>query len=194
MTNAQLHTEFLDALEKAYPALERLVRALVWKESRRRFGQVLHSQDLVQDIIAETVAAAFEQYPTLRHKEAFLSYCFTIATRTHRKMVAQSERLQTASNLAFATESVGDVWERLEQKGACHDHGTDYQSERAADTAALYEAFDTLPAEQREALIMFEILGFSMKEIAEVQNRSTISVKVSVSRGRKLLAKRLGAA
>ncbi len=194
MTNANLHTEFLDALEKAYPALERLVRALVWKGSRKRLGQILHSQDLIEDIIAETVASAFAQYSSLRHKEAFLSYCFTIATRTHRKAVAQSERLQVASVLAFAADSTDDFWEHLHQENAHSHQTTDYHGERAADTVALYEALDTLPAETREAIIMFEILGFSMKEIAEVQNRSTISVKVSVSRGRKLLAKRLGAA
>jgi len=40
-------------------------------------------------------------------------------------------------------------------------------------------------------LILFEILGFSMKEIAVLQNSSEGAIKTKVSRGRQLLKKLL---
>lgn len=54
-----------------------------------------------------------------------------------------------------------------------------------------YAALDTLPDKQREAVIMFEILGFSMKEIHDVQGRTLIAIKVRISRGRAELTRLL---
>ena len=51
----------------------------------------------------------------------------------------------------------------------------------------MYRALDKLPAKQSEAIILFEISGFSMKEIAAMQKRSEGAVKTTISRGRKKL-------
>lgn len=57
----------------------------------------------------------------------------------------------------------------------------------ALDIQYLYEAMNRLPLKMKEALILFEINGFSMKEIAEIQTSSESAVKTSVSRGREKL-------
>jgi RNA polymerase sigma-70 factor (ECF subfamily) len=44
-----------------------------------------------------------------------------------------------------------------------------------------------LPIEQREALILFEIIGFSIKEIAGFQQKSEEAIRQQLSRGRKKL-------
>ena len=51
----------------------------------------------------------------------------------------------------------------------------------------LYKALEKLPELQREALILFEISGFSIKEIAGIQSSSEDAVKQRLSRGRKEL-------
>lgn len=55
----------------------------------------------------------------------------------------------------------------------------------AADRAA--RALATLPAVQREAVVLFEIDGFSIEEIAVLQRSSITAVKTRLSRGRRRL-------
>ena len=56
------------------------------------------------------------------------------------------------------------------------------------ESSFLHKALTFLPEAQREALILFEITGFSVKEIAELQDSSEAAVKQRLSRGRKGLA------
>jgi DNA-directed RNA polymerase specialized sigma24 family protein len=136
---------------------------MAWREAGGR-----RDEELCKDICAETIAIAYEQFSSLRSTTALLSYCFTIATRLHRTYRIKSHRVAySLSEPAFAGVEADDTAEHL--------------TEQSADVAILYDALDTLPSEQREAVI------------ADVQARSVTSVEVSVSRGRTLLAKRLGA-
>jgi RNA polymerase sigma-70 factor (ECF subfamily) len=184
MSASHLHREYISAIEQVHPHLERFVRALVWRSDSRKASD----EELCKDIIAETVAMVFENFSKIQHKEALLSYCFTIATRLHRK-AQRTERMTVKAASTHVFETVeSEIWDEAET----YDTFSDHVSERSADVTLLYNALETLPEQQREAVIMFEILGFSMKEISELQERSVISVKVSVSRGRALLAKRLG--
>ncbi len=48
-----------------------------------------------------------------------------------------------------------------------------------------------LPTSQRDAIVLYEISGFSMKEIAEMQNSTEGAVKTKVSRGRDRLREML---
>ena len=59
--------------------------------------------------------------------------------------------------------------------------------EVALDIHYLHKAIEQLPDKQREALVLFEISGFSMKEISEIQNASLSATKTRVSRARKQL-------
>jgi RNA polymerase sigma-70 factor, ECF subfamily len=54
-------------------------------------------------------------------------------------------------------------------------------------------ALSKVPRDQREALILFEILGMSVKEVARQQNTSEGAVKSRLSRGRKRLCNELDA-
>lgn len=190
MPQSQYHSEFIEALEEVYPSLERFVRALSWRFGWRISGRSEGGSTIEEEIIAETIAIAYEKHASLHHKQALQSYCFTIASRLYQRQYKLKQRMQTASQLVPAGSEPETFWEDLYAKEyAEHQH----HSETSTDTTILYQALDTLPEKQREAIIMFEILGFSMKEIAHIQGRSEISVKVSISRGRKLLAKRLGA-
>ena len=56
-----------------------------------------------------------------------------------------------------------------------------------AEINLLYTAINRLPAAQRDALVLFEISGFSMKEIAAIQKSTEGAVKTKVSRARKRL-------
>lgn len=132
--------------------------------------------DSARDVVAETVMVAWERFDTLRSPDAFLSFLFTIATRVHR--AAERKRGPVTSDIS--AETIENIL----------DPGT--PPDVAADIAAVYHALHDLPERQREALVMFEILGFTMKEIRDVQGGTLTAVKVRVHRGRKRLAELLG--
>ena len=79
----------------------------------------------------------------------------------------------------FKTELIEQHAERLVAKGI--------PSDLLPDIDLLYRALDQLPDRQKNALILFEINGFSMKEIAEIQKSSISATKTRVSRGRDKL-------
>jgi RNA polymerase sigma-70 factor (ECF subfamily) len=49
-----------------------------------------------------------------------------------------------------------------------------------------------LPAKYREAIVLAEIVGMKLEEVAEIQEASLTAVKSRVSRGKRKLAKLLG--
>jgi RNA polymerase sigma-70 factor (ECF subfamily) len=58
-------------------------------------------------------------------------------------------------------------------------------AQREADVYFLHEALAQLTEDQRECLILFEISGFSIKEIMEIQQSSESAVKQRLKRGRE---------
>ncbi len=154
---------FMELLEPLLPSLERFALALT------------KSEEGAKDIVSETVMIAYEQFDDLRNSKAFLSYLFTIATRTHQKWSRAARRDSSLDEI--------DI-ERLMD--------TSPPPDVAADIAAVYTALGELPEKQREAVILFEIIGMPMKEIQKIQGGTLISVKVRISRGRKKLAEILG--
>ena len=53
------------------------------------------------------------------------------------------------------------------------------------DIQLLYKMLDKLPEKQRNAMILFEISGFTMKEIAEIQLSTVGAINTKISRGRQ---------
>jgi len=51
----------------------------------------------------------------------------------------------------------------------------------------LHQALSKLPEVQKEAIILYEISGFSIKEIATIQDASEPAVKQRLKRGREKL-------
>ena len=61
------------------------------------------------------------------------------------------------------------------------------EPELSADVHFLFAALAQLPEAQREAIILFEISGFSIKEIMEIQRAGESAVKQRLKRGRERL-------
>ena len=162
-TTKQKQVQFMEMLKPVQPNLERFVLALV------------RNTESARDITAETIMIAFERFETLRNSQAFLSFLFTIAVRVHRKQNKEAQRTQRLNH-----ETIPD----LLAPGTPPDVAVDIEN--------LYKGLQALPAKQREAVVLFEITGLSMKEICEIQGGSLTAVKVRISRGRKKLAKVLG--
>jgi RNA polymerase sigma-70 factor (ECF subfamily) len=63
-----------------------------------------------------------------------------------------------------------------------------------AEASRLKQALSRLPAEQREAVVLFEVDGYSLQEVAELQGSSVGAVKSRLLRGRQRLRQALQAA
>ncbi len=130
-------------------------------------------RDEAKDVVGETVLKAFEHFEQLREEQAFLSFLFTIATR-----VMQQRKFRRADRMS--EEQIEDLF----------DNHT--QPDVATDVVALYAALDKLSPEQRQAIVLAEIEGFTHKEIRDIQGGSLTAVKVRIFRAKRRLAKLMG--
>lgn len=124
-----------------------------------------------KDIMHDTLIVAYEKFDTLKSPEAFLYFLFGTATRilsNHRKKkrpvyTDNFNRNDLALNVAEASV------------------------ERQIEIQHLYQQLDKLDPDTRDCIILFEISGFSIKEIMTIQNAGESAVKQRLSRGRKQL-------
>ncbi|MEM9921850.1 MAG: sigma factor-like helix-turn-helix DNA-binding protein, partial [Bacteroidota bacterium] len=63
--------------------------------------------------------------------------------------------------------------------------------EIALDIHYLLKAMDRLPEKQKEAILLFEVSGFSIREISELQESTESATKTRLSRARKELRRRM---
>lgn len=124
-----------------------------------------------KDIVAETVMKAYETYGKLKSPQAFASYLFSIASRIHKRKI-------------WRRRLFGDWDDSFSETLPAQE----FDPAIRCDVEALYKALAKLPDKTREALVLFEISGFSIKEIEDIQDSSNSAVKVRLKRGREKLA------
>lgn len=156
--NKSKQDQFLELYEPIHDRFERFCRARVYGNMDFR------------DLINETLLVAFEKFDTLRSKEAFLSFLFSISVRIlgnhhQKKKVDRFQKVDAIENI--------------------QDRSTNPTED--ADVHYLHQALAQLSDDQRECIILFEISGFSIKEIVEIQGVSESAVKQRLKRGREKL-------
>jgi len=123
-------------------------------------------QDLVQDVLLST----YQHFDNIANKEQLLHYLIKAA---RNRFISISRKAQRQTPLEAKHTA------RLESRGVKPDMILDIQ--------LMYRMLNRLPQQQKEALILFEISGFSIKEIAVLQDKRVGAIKTTLSRGRKKL-------
>lgn len=121
-----------------------------------------------KDLMQETLLIAYAKFETLRDKNKFLFFLFGIATR----ILWNDDKKVKPVSLAELSESQEAVWP---------------DPDRRSDTEQLYKALAQLSAEQEETILLFEIVGFSVREIAAYQQKNEEAVRQQLVRGRQKL-------
>jgi RNA polymerase sigma-70 factor (ECF subfamily) len=131
----------------------------------RAYGE-FHYRDLMQD----TVLVVLEKLHQLKSDDAFLYFLFGTAQRIlqNQRRKRRPQYLETYSDAPEGQHQPPHVEQQLEIR-------------------ELYAQLSKLDAVTRECLILFEISGFSVKEIMTLQNMGESAVKQRLSRGRKQL-------
>lgn len=121
-----------------------------------------------QDLMNESLLKAYEKLDELKNEASFFSFLCGISIRL---LSNQNRKIQESS-----LESEHQTYQ---------DHSFD--GETHTDVYFLHEALAQLNPEQRECIVLFEIAGFSIKEIATLQEASESAVKQRLKRGREKL-------
>lgn len=138
----------------------------------RRLSRSIHDGD---DLYQETVLRAHGKLEGLRDESKFRSWFFAVLLSMHRTRVRRPRResVSIEDTLAGGNEPVGE-------------DGTLWDEERRrAERAA--RALATLDPTQREAVVLHELDGFSVDEVAEMQQVTSSAVKSRLARGREKL-------
>ncbi len=123
-----------------------------------------------RDLAGEAVLIVFENLGKLRKRDSFKAYLFGVARRLQLHHYRRGKFRGDYSEAAA---------ERLPSP--------DTETDGLHDVEFLYRLLDKLPPKQREALVLFELSGFSLEEIRQLQGGTVSGVKSRLMRGREQL-------
>jgi RNA polymerase sigma-70 factor (ECF subfamily) len=155
--NTEKQQRFMQLYHPLHDRLSRFVQSMVW------------NTDDAKDVLSETILAAYENFEKVKNTDTFLYYLFTIASRLAKKRDRRKK-----------------FW-GIFDSSAANLVASDHNSESQMAVNELYTALDKLPIKQRDAITLFEISGFSIKEIAEFQDSTLSGVKSRLMRARNQL-------
>jgi len=134
------------------------------------------SVDDGDDLYQESLQRAFDKLPSLRDPERFRSWFFAVLLSVHRSRARRR------------------AWKRFFSWEDAHAQGFDppgVDGRRHEDTrqgsARAAMALSSLKPAEREAVVLFDLEGLSLEEVAGLQKASLSAVKSRLARGRKHL-------
>ena len=157
--NKEKQEIFLKLLSEVNDSLFMYARALV-KNNK-------DAEDLVQD----SIIATYENFESLRNYSCFKGYIFKVA----RSKYIQKHRRSW-------------LFGKYEADSANSLISNDFTPDLPLEIETLYNALNKLPENQKESLVLFEISGFSIEEICEIQSSSLPAVKSRLKRAREKLS------
>lgn len=119
-----------------------------------------------KDLMHDTVVIAFEKFNPKVEPSTFLSFLFGISIR----VLANNKKRSDKKSMHLSSLKNADFTHNL--------------SQQQEEIAHLYQALNSLAEIQKETIILFEIVGYSIKEIAALHSSSENAVKQRLHRGR----------
>jgi RNA polymerase sigma-70 factor, ECF subfamily len=136
------------------------------------------------DLFHEALLRALTRIEGLRDDGAFRPWLYRIVISVHRNRCRRNfwRRLLPLGPLPDPDQIDVPV-----ESGATDYRATEWSPEAAESTRRARAALATLPHVQREAIILFEIEGWKVEEIAELHRVSVSAVKSRLARGREAM-------
>ncbi|MFC6886464.1 MULTISPECIES: sigma-70 family RNA polymerase sigma factor [Actinomadura] len=181
-------------------AFTRLVEPLR-RELHAHCYRMLGSSHDADDALQDALVRAWRGMAGFEGRSSLRSWLYTVATRTCLDLVKSRGRRALPVDLGPSSERavVGDAAPAdVAWLGPYPDAGLGGAAapdaryeQRESVEIAFVAALQHLPGNQRAALLLFEVLGFSAAEIAEMMKTSTTSVNSALARARRLVAERV---
>lgn len=161
----------------AYNILVDRYRDAVYSVSLRYMRRI----DLADDVTQDAFLRAYDALDSFRNEEGrgFKSWLLRIATNRALDVMRYEGR-RPAGSLDAALDAEESNWEPAESKD---EHPVEL-AEQAALRRHLEAALGDLPEDQRLAVILFDVEGYSYEEIAEISGVAVGTVKSRLHRGR----------
>jgi RNA polymerase sigma-70 factor (ECF subfamily) len=155
----------------------------------RRFALGLCRNDFdADDMVAETIAKAYENFPSLREKSKAKQWLFSILNNTFISFYRMKKK---TLNISATDEEEGfSLFDAL-ASSTFTDNNPEREYISKITSAQISEAMNELPAEFRTALSLSDIEEFSYKEIADILKIPLGTVRSRISRARTILQKKL---
>ncbi|WP_370934442.1 sigma-70 family RNA polymerase sigma factor [Amycolatopsis sp. cg13] len=162
------------------------LRAELRAHCYRMLGSIHDADDAVQ----EALLRAWRGLPGFEGRSALRTWLYTVATRTCLNLIEQRGRRALPIDLGPSSEQVVLEAPRTDVAwlGPCPDFPAASYEEREAVELAFVAACRHLPGNQRAALLLFDVLGFSAAEIATMMETSVTSVNSALARARRTIS------
>ena len=184
-------------------AFTRLVTPLR-RELHAHCYRMLGSGHDADDAVQEALLRAWRGLARFEGRSSLRTWLYTVATRTCLDLAGARGRRELPVDLGPSSErAVLDQLPRSDMAwlGPYPDAGLpDAPAEpearyeqREAVELAFVAACQHLPGNQRAALLLFDVLGFSAAEVATMMDTTTTSVNSALARARRIIAQKVPA-
>jgi RNA polymerase sigma-70 factor, ECF subfamily len=157
-----------------------------------------------EDALQETFLRAWRGLPKFEGRSSLRSWLYTIATNTSLNLIEKRPKRSMPVDLGPAADPtegprdplIESAWvepypdEQLGLEDGYVSPEARYEQRESVELAFV-AALQHLPANQRAALILREVLGYSAKEAAETLETTTASVNSALQRARVTVEERL---
>lgn len=168
------------------PAVDELLRTIS-SDIYRIVYSMLRDHDEADEVVQETLVRLFRYIHKLKEPEKFASWAMRIAVSQ-----VQTWRMKRGRQRSFEfNDPMDDEESVIVMTRAASSNPRDEASRRQI-REHIESAMTELPDRQQTAVVLFEIEGCSIKEIASAMSCSEGAVKFNIHEARKKLQRRLG--
>ncbi len=171
--------------EDAFAALVEPHRRALHAHCYRMLGSVHDADDALQDALV----GAWKGLPAFEGRSSLRSWLYAIATNASLRVLEGRRRRALPAATGPRYDPRGPLAEPLEESAWIEPYPDELEryEDREAVELAYVAALQLLPPNQRAALLLHEVLGFSARETAEILGTSAAAVNSAAQRARATL-------
>ena len=135
--------------------------------------KIIRDPHLAEDAVQEALVRIFKNAGSFKGESKATTWLYRVITNSCIDLLRKVEKYSTESNIDFISS----------------DEIPEINSPPTINNEDLYEALEQLPKDQKIAITLVNIEGYSVEEAAKIMETSPGTVKSRCARGRAILAK-----